>query len=635
MAAEISLETEAILNRLKREGDLTRNSGKNSIKQVNINLDKLHTTFKAINTAMANNTATIKQVSDAEMKIQQEAAERARRQGELEEVAQSDALKAAELRAKADALRAKQELKEARGPGLFQKMNENKFSLLKTFGLLAGTGFVVGNLVKGVLDSASPGWDKKFTTSLSNLSNIDLTIEKSIQNLSTQLTTGIQKTLKETFTLSNLFGGGVFGNLVSNVLGITLTLLTVGGTLTGIARLADSIRAAGGLKNWMKFWKTSDDFKVAKEVKRANTPPPKMTPGAPGTPPRSPSQMQFDFTKKPPPTLGQQFKKAGTDALDDIMMKDGVTKGIAKTVGRAALPVYLGMEIADAVQGYQTENLKDAQASLDELLESEKRTLGDAFVGAAAGASTGAVIGAGTGALAGGVGAGPGALFGAASGGLIGLITGTARVVYDEIKDMTDDIDNLPNDIQKIIENENRLLENKKLTPAQLEKEFKDSAVRFTQAKEKALGRVTELTTEIDTIQQMLDTGEGISPSRNSKNNRENLERRLARLRSELTTRQNQLANTERAEQLLNERRNAQIERLEQLIQRQADTIEKVTAQNNRRTSTVDTVAGNFINTQVINNTYNQSFTSSNKNNFTQGNVNAYGNEGGEEYAMG
>jgi chromosome segregation ATPase len=168
-----------------------------------------------------------------------------------------------------------------------------------------------------------------------------------------------------------------------------------------------------------------------------------------------------------------------------------------------------------------------------------------------------------------------------------------------------------------------------------LEKEFKDSAVRFTKAKEKALGRVTELTTEIDTIQQMLDTGKGISPSRNSKNNRERLEKRLARLRSELTTRQNQLANTERAEQLLSERRNAQIERLEQLIQRQADTIEKVTAQNNRRTSTVDKVAGNFINTQVINNTYNQSFTSSNKNNFTQGNVNAYGSEGGEEYAMG
>jgi len=631
--AEISLETEAILNRLKREGDLTRNSGKNSIKQVNINLEKLHTTFKAINTAMANNTAAIKQVSAAEMKIQQEAAERARRQGELEEVAQGDALKAAELRAKADALRAKQELKEARGPGLFQKMNENKFSLLKTFGLLAGTGFVVGNLVKGVLDSASPGWDEKFTTSLSNLSNIDLTIEKSIQSLSTQLTTGIQKTLEETFTLSNLFGGGIFGKVLSGALGIGLTLLTVGGTLTGIARITDSIRAAGGIKKWSTFWKASDDVKAAKEVKRANTPP-KKTPGAPGSP--APSQMKFDFNRTPPPpTLGEKLKKAGTDALDDIKMKDGVTKGLVKTVGRAALPVYIGMEVADAVEGYQTENLKNAQASLDELLKSEKRTLGEAFVGAAAGASTGAIVGAGTGALAGGVGAGPGALAGAAYGGLIGLITGTARVVYDEIKDMTDDIDNLPNDIQKIIENENRLLENKKLTPAQLEKEFKDSAVRFTKAKEKALGRVTELTTEIDTIQQMLDTGEGISPSRNSKNNRERLEKRLARLRSELTTRQNQLANTERAEQLLSERRNAQIERLEQLIQRQADTIEKVTAQNNRRTSTVDKVAGNFINTQVINNTYNQSFTSSNKNNFTQGNVNAYGSEGGEEYAMG
>ena len=78
----LSPETEAIIARLKNEGDLIRNSGKNSIKQVNINLAKFSDSFKALNAAMANNTAVVKQASDAELKIQKEQAERARREGE-------------------------------------------------------------------------------------------------------------------------------------------------------------------------------------------------------------------------------------------------------------------------------------------------------------------------------------------------------------------------------------------------------------------------------------------------------------------------------------------------------------------------------------------------------------------------
>ena len=44
----LSPETEAIVNRLKSEGDLVRNSGTNSIKAITINLDKFTDAFAAI-----------------------------------------------------------------------------------------------------------------------------------------------------------------------------------------------------------------------------------------------------------------------------------------------------------------------------------------------------------------------------------------------------------------------------------------------------------------------------------------------------------------------------------------------------------------------------------------------------------
>ena len=45
----LSPETEAIVARLKSEGDLVRNSGTNSIKEIKINLEKFADAFTQIN----------------------------------------------------------------------------------------------------------------------------------------------------------------------------------------------------------------------------------------------------------------------------------------------------------------------------------------------------------------------------------------------------------------------------------------------------------------------------------------------------------------------------------------------------------------------------------------------------------
>ena len=47
-AKKLSPETEAIIDRLKREGQLTRNSEGNSIKSIKINLEKFADAFTAI-----------------------------------------------------------------------------------------------------------------------------------------------------------------------------------------------------------------------------------------------------------------------------------------------------------------------------------------------------------------------------------------------------------------------------------------------------------------------------------------------------------------------------------------------------------------------------------------------------------
>lgn len=65
--AEISRDTQAILDRLKREGSLTRNGGdgKNSIKQININLQKFGVLFQGIQNELANLNKTFGQMLGA------------------------------------------------------------------------------------------------------------------------------------------------------------------------------------------------------------------------------------------------------------------------------------------------------------------------------------------------------------------------------------------------------------------------------------------------------------------------------------------------------------------------------------------------------------------------------------------
>ena len=58
--AELSADTEAIIARMRAEGDLVRNSGTNSIKSVNVNLDRFKGVFNTISSNIAEQNRAMK-----------------------------------------------------------------------------------------------------------------------------------------------------------------------------------------------------------------------------------------------------------------------------------------------------------------------------------------------------------------------------------------------------------------------------------------------------------------------------------------------------------------------------------------------------------------------------------------------
>ena len=67
--ASLSEETKAIIERLKSEGDLIRNTGTNSIKSMNIKLEKFDGLFTSINSNIKMQT----EMMQAQLGLQQEA----------------------------------------------------------------------------------------------------------------------------------------------------------------------------------------------------------------------------------------------------------------------------------------------------------------------------------------------------------------------------------------------------------------------------------------------------------------------------------------------------------------------------------------------------------------------------------
>ena len=158
MAREMSAETKAIIDRLKAEGDLVRNSGTNSLKSVKMEFAKFENVFGAISSNIAAQTDMMR----TQLGIAADAQELARTK------AQFDELQAKEAPEKNDNT-ANQDVKPLKDVG--EELGNKISSALSMKNLALGAaGLFVGyNLIKGAIDEATGGGFTKMEKSMSQV----------------------------------------------------------------------------------------------------------------------------------------------------------------------------------------------------------------------------------------------------------------------------------------------------------------------------------------------------------------------------------------------------------------------------------------------------------------------------------
>ena len=164
--ADISDETKAILERLKAEGDLVRNTGKNSIREVNIKLDKFMPVFQNIRNEMMFQTDILREQAG----IAKEVAEARRREADLAELARNTEKDKPDYTKSETASQTKASDEAKKSSVLSALMEGGILGNLKDLFVLSAGGFALYNLAKGFIDKKYDGAFTRFEESFAELS---------------------------------------------------------------------------------------------------------------------------------------------------------------------------------------------------------------------------------------------------------------------------------------------------------------------------------------------------------------------------------------------------------------------------------------------------------------------------------
>jgi hypothetical protein len=160
----LSPETQAIIDRLKAEGDLIRNSGTNSVRSVKIQLDKFESIFNTISANVIEQTRILQMQAG----LAQEAVERAKTQEQFDELKAEESKKYSEEKDKSSDKKDDDNIKK-----IGDKI-EKAFSARSILGTMkdlaiAGAGlFVAYNFLKGAVDEATGGSWSNMEQSMAN-----------------------------------------------------------------------------------------------------------------------------------------------------------------------------------------------------------------------------------------------------------------------------------------------------------------------------------------------------------------------------------------------------------------------------------------------------------------------------------
>lgn len=391
---KLSPETEAILDRLKREGKLTRNSDGNSIKSIKINLEKFADAFTAIQKStedtarimtenfVEGNTEILKKVDESleGLTDEQKKAELERRKKAKEEaIANKENQREQGMADKA--LRAT--LIEGFG-GLkkgFMAIKKDPWGSLLKIGKWALIIPVLAGAIKGVLDLMFGDSEMaKFYEDINNSAFMKFVKEHPWKSFGAGLA---------------LFAGIKWLKMYTAMMAAAATLGVSGGG-------TDVVAGGGGGK-------------------------------------------------------GKGLKDRLKNLLKTTKGKGGLAGIVLLTVGGITYAVMDDddepVDVDEEIKRIRRENevkeqevIKGKIDSYKTTLERERTTFGDILTGTLVSAG----IGAAGGSFVGGVGAIPGAIGGA----IFGAVTGLGQVAWEAYDDMENDIDNIPNELEALLKAE-------------------------------------------------------------------------------------------------------------------------------------------------------------------------------------
>ena len=240
--AELSQETIAIIDRLKAEGDLNRNTGTNSMRSMNIKLDKFDSLFRSINANVIEQTSMLK----AQLGVANDAQERARTQEQFDEVTPTP------MANQTSDYETSENDKKQKTNAAIDKMGDaikNAMSL-KNLAIGAGAGFVGYNLLKGFIDTK---YDGAFTEMEEGLGGFG----KELKKFSLDGMNDIKTTITDmNTTLKNLTGpDGSITKLNNNISDLSDRMREIAdlGWVDVAAKMITSISAAGALFSLIRY----------------------------------------------------------------------------------------------------------------------------------------------------------------------------------------------------------------------------------------------------------------------------------------------------------------------------------------------------------------------------------------------
>jgi hypothetical protein len=223
----LSPETQAIIDRLKAEGDLVRNSGTNSIRSVKINLDRFEGIFNTISANIAEQTNILRVQSG----IAQEQVERDRNKEQFEEVTPKEKYDNQQENNSTKLVSDEQNTK-------INKIGDSISAALSLKNImLAGAGIFVGyNFLKGFIDEKTGGGWTEFEN---NIGPFARSLPETMRSLQT-FVTGLPETFRQT---SVDLKDSMF-NIKTNIENMTTEVIKL---TTRIGEIIENFSTLGGM----------------------------------------------------------------------------------------------------------------------------------------------------------------------------------------------------------------------------------------------------------------------------------------------------------------------------------------------------------------------------------------------------